>query len=142
MGIFAGLLLLLSSWPRLWSLVAPDPGVLSEGQTRLQRARELARHPRYGPCWTGALGRLEVGCKELDEEQQSRIALAFAHCHLERSGKVFPPCAPASSIRDCTEDMDSVAFGVYTEFFTHAQSICYFLQNEAWQQRAQDTVLR
>ncbi|XP_077185717.1 uncharacterized protein LOC143833586 isoform X2 [Paroedura picta] len=38
--------------------------------------------------------------------------------------------------------MDSVAFGVYTEFFTHAHSICYFLQNEAWQQRAQKTVLR
>ncbi|XP_060619266.2 uncharacterized protein [Anolis sagrei] len=38
--------------------------------------------------------------------------------------------------------MDSVAFGVYTEFFTHAHSICYFLHNEAWQQRAQDTVHR
>ncbi|XP_054859943.1 uncharacterized protein LOC129346619 isoform X2 [Eublepharis macularius] len=38
--------------------------------------------------------------------------------------------------------MDPVAFGVYTEFFTHVQSICYFLQNEAWQQRAQSTALR
>ncbi|XP_060109244.1 protein brambleberry-like [Heteronotia binoei] len=142
MSTLAGLLLLISSWPRFWSLVAPDPGVLSEGKTHLLQARELARHPRYGLCWTGVLEQLEAGCKELDEEEQSRIALAFAHCHLERSGKRFPPCPPASSIRDCTQDMDSVAFGVYTEFFTHAQSICYFLQNEVWQQRAQDTVLR
>ncbi|XP_048343799.1 uncharacterized protein LOC125428150 isoform X1 [Sphaerodactylus townsendi] len=127
---------------KLWSLVAVDPGVLSHGRSRLQRVHELARHPRYGLCWTRALGQLDVGCQELDEEWQSRIALAFAHCHLERSGKSFPPCAPASSIQDCTQDMDPVAFGVYTEFFTHAQSICYFLQNEAWQQRAQDTVLR
>ncbi|KAM6475752.1 uncharacterized protein PHA67_007776 isoform 6-T6 [Liasis olivaceus] len=38
--------------------------------------------------------------------------------------------------------MDPVAFGVYTEFFTHAHTICYFLHNEAWQQQAQDTVHR
>nr|XP_003215779.2 PREDICTED: uncharacterized protein LOC100565946 isoform X1 [Anolis carolinensis] len=73
---------------------------------------------------------------------KARIALAFAHCHLQRSGRRFPPCEPHSSIRDCTQHMDAVAFGVYTEFFTHAHSICYFLHNEAWQQRAQDTVHR
>ncbi|KAJ6655348.1 hypothetical protein lerEdw1_005540 [Lerista edwardsae] len=108
----------------------------------MQRARELAQHPHYGSCWLGALGQLNVGCRELDEEQQSRIALAFAHCHLQRSGKRFPPCEPGSTIRDCTQHMDPVAFGVYTEFFTHVQSICYFLHNEAWQQRAQRTVHR
>ncbi|XP_066470434.1 uncharacterized protein [Tiliqua scincoides] len=90
----------------------------------------------------GALALLNMGCRELDEEQQSRIALAFAHCHLQRSGKRFPPCEPSSTIRHCTQHMDSVAFGVYTEFFTHAHSICYFLHSEAWQQRAQDTVHR
>ncbi|XP_063150236.1 uncharacterized protein LOC134490847 isoform X2 [Candoia aspera] len=90
----------------------------------------------------GALGQLDGGCRELNEEQQSRIALAFAHCHLQRSGRRFPPCEIGSSIRDCTQHMDPVAFGVYTEFFTHAHTICYFLHNEAWQQQAQDTVHR
>ncbi|XP_013926651.1 PREDICTED: uncharacterized protein LOC106552812 [Thamnophis sirtalis] len=88
------------------------------------------------------LRQLDGGCKELNEEQQSRIALAFAHCHLQRSGRKFPPCEIGSSIRDCTQHMDPVAFGVYTEFFTHAHAICYFLHNEAWQQQAQDTVHR
>ncbi|XP_060125114.1 uncharacterized protein LOC118075349 [Zootoca vivipara] len=129
-------------YPSFGALVSPNPELLSQGRTRLQQARELARHPRYGTCWMGALGQLDTGCRELDEEQQSRIAIAFAHCHLQRSGRKFPPCEPSSSIRDCTQDMDPVAFGVYTEFFTHAQSICYFLHNEAWQRRAQDTVHR
>ncbi|XP_028568025.2 uncharacterized protein LOC114587638 [Podarcis muralis] len=128
--------------PSLGALVSPDPELLSQGRTRLQQARELARHPRYGSCWMGALGQLDAGCRELDEEQQSRIAIKFAHCHLQRSGRKFPPCEPSSSIRGCTQDMDPVAFGVYTEFFTHAQSICYFLHNEAWEQRAQDTMHR
>ncbi|XP_032065053.1 protein GAMETE EXPRESSED 1-like isoform X2 [Thamnophis elegans] len=119
-----------------------DPGLLSQGRSHLQWVQELARHPRYGPCWMEALRQLDGGCKELNEEQQSRIALAFAHCHLQRSGKKFPPCEIGSSIRDCTQHMDPVAFGVYTEFFTHAHAICYFLHHEAWQQQAQDTVHR
>ncbi|XP_042307513.1 uncharacterized protein LOC121922319 isoform X3 [Sceloporus undulatus] len=135
-------LLICSFCSSVWPLLSPDPGLLSQGRTHWQQARELARHPRYGTCWIGALEQLDAGCKELDEEKQSHIALAFAHCHLQRSGRGFPPCKPHSSIRDCTQHMDSVAFGVYTEFFTHAHSICYFLHNEAWQQRAQDTVHR
>ncbi|KAJ7317484.1 hypothetical protein JRQ81_003646 [Phrynocephalus forsythii] len=135
-------LLVCSFCSSVWSLVSPDPGIISQGKARWQLAREWARHPRYGACWTGALDLLSTGCRELDEEQQSHIALAFAHCHLQRSGRTFPPCEPHSSIRDCTQHMDPVAFGVYTEFFTHAHSICYFLHNEAWQQRAQDTVHR
>ncbi|XP_070597397.1 uncharacterized protein [Erythrolamprus reginae] len=123
-------------------LYSPDPGLLSQGRSHLQWVQELSRHPRYGPCWMEALRQLDGGCKELNEEQQSRIALTFAHCHLQRSGRKFPPCEIGSSIRDCTQHMDPVAFGVYTEFFTHAHAICYFLYNEAWQQQAQDTVHR
>ncbi|KAG8129846.1 hypothetical protein E2320_016586 [Naja naja] len=123
-------------------LYSLDPGLLSQGRSHLQWVQELARHPRYGPCWMEALRKLDGGCKELNEEQQSHIALAFAHCHLQRSGRKFPPCEIGSSIRDCTQHMDPVAFGVYTEFFTHAHAICYFLHNEAWQQQAQDTVHR
>ncbi|XP_074926881.1 uncharacterized protein LOC116823933 isoform X3 [Chelonoidis abingdonii] len=102
----------------------------------------LAQHPQLGACWVGALGRLDAGCQQLGEEQQSRIALAFAHCHLQRSGRPFPRCEAGSSVRVCTQHMDAVAFGVYTEFFTHAHSICYLLRSEAWQQRAESTVHR
>ncbi|XP_025025318.1 uncharacterized protein LOC103048400 isoform X1 [Python bivittatus] len=135
-------LLLFFSCVIACGLYSPDPGLLSQGRSYLQWVQELARHPRYGPCWMGALGQLDGGCRELNEEQQSRIALAFAHCHLQRSGRRFPPCEVGSSIRDCTQHMDPVAFGVYTEFFTHVHTICYFLHNEAWQQQAQDTVHR
>ncbi|XP_062975028.1 uncharacterized protein LOC134393929 [Elgaria multicarinata webbii] len=141
-GAGRAVLLMLSFCPSLWSLVSQDAGLLAQGRAQLQQAHELSRHPRYGTCWTAALGHLDTKCRELDEEKQSRIALAFAHCHLQRSGRRFPRCEPSSSIQDCTQHMDSVAFGVYTEFFTHAHSICYFLHNEAWQERAHETIHR
>ncbi|KAG8447785.1 hypothetical protein GDO86_015045 [Hymenochirus boettgeri] len=120
----------------------PDPGVIERGRTQLQMLQDFAQHPRYGDCWRQALQRVDVGCKRLNDEEQSRIALAFTHCHLERSGRDFPACSEQSTIRQCTRGMDSVAFNTYTEFFTHAHSICYYLQNEIWQDQARDIIMR
>uniref|UniRef100_A0A8C8SXB9 Uncharacterized protein n=1 Tax=Pelusios castaneus TaxID=367368 RepID=A0A8C8SXB9_9SAUR len=135
-------LLVLCLFPASLGLVPPDPRLLVQGRARLQEAQALAQHPTLGACWARALGRLDTGCQQLSEEQQSHIALAFAHCHLHRSGRPFPRCEAGSSVRACTQHMDPVAFGVYTEFFTHAHSICYLLRSEAWQQRAETAVHR
>ncbi|XP_048688988.2 uncharacterized protein LOC125628175 isoform X2 [Caretta caretta] len=142
MGLPPALLLMLCLYPAPQGLAPPDPGLLAQGRARLREAQTLAQHPQLGACWAGALGRLDGGCQQLGEEQQSRIALAFAHCHLQRSGRPFPRCEAGSSVRACTQHMDPVAFGVYTEFFTHAHSICYLLRSEAWQQQAESTVHR
>ncbi|XP_030048290.1 protein brambleberry [Microcaecilia unicolor] len=120
----------------------PETILLHQGQAQLQRVEGYASHPRYGACWTRALKRVNMGCRRLSEEEQGKIALSFTHCHLQRSGRSFPECGDGSSVRDCTQDMDPVAFGTYTEFFTHTHSICYFLQNEIWQQEAEDTMSR
>ncbi|XP_073456282.1 uncharacterized protein [Aquarana catesbeiana] len=127
----------------LWSVRSdPDASVMEKGKTQLLALQNFAQHPRYGDCWRRALHRVDVGCKQLNEEEQSRIALAFTHCHLERSGRDYPACTERSTIRHCTRGMDSVAFNTYTEFFTHAHSICYYLQNELWQEKTQDIILR
>ncbi|XP_066435856.1 uncharacterized protein [Eleutherodactylus coqui] len=134
---------LLLSAIALWSVRSDlDPSVIEKGRTQLQLLKNFAQHPRYGDCWRRALQRVDVGCKQLNEEEQSRIALAFTHCHLERSGRDFPVCTVQSTVRECTQSMDAVAFNAYTEFFTHAHSICYYLQNELWQEKTQDIILR
>ncbi|KAM3912480.1 uncharacterized protein RB166_020936 [Leptodactylus fuscus] len=119
-----------------------DPSEIENGRTQLQLLQNFAQHPRYGDCWRRALERVDVGCKQLNEEEQSRIALAFTHCHLQRSGRDFPVCTEQSTVRECTHGMDTVAFNAYTAFFTHAHSICYYLQNELWQEKTQDIILR
>ncbi|KAK6467198.1 hypothetical protein HHUSO_G35162 [Huso huso] len=133
----------LLCWFRPAEPLLPEAaGVIAEGRAQLERVEHFASQSRYGECWAAALRRVDVGCKDFNEETQSRIALAFAHCHLQRSARSFPLCAEGSSVQDCTRHMDALAFSTYTEFFTHAHSICYFLQSEAWQLQAENTVHR
>ena len=42
--------------------------------------------PRFGDCWKTALAELEHGCGNLDEDVQSRMALGFANCFLQKAG--------------------------------------------------------
>ncbi|CAL8279098.1 unnamed protein product [Boreogadus saida] len=111
-----------------------------KGQAELFHVRRLANQPRYGECWARALVDIEASCRELTEERQSRMALKFTHCHLHRSGREFPACPEGVELIECTADMDAVAFNAFTEFFTHALSICHFLQSEAWQLRAETSM--
>lgn len=38
--------------------------------------------------------------------------------------------------------MSDRAFNAYAQFFTHTQSICFFLANQVWQERTEDTISR
>lgn len=58
------------------------------------------------------------------------------------SGRGYPTCPEGSEVSRCTAGMDDVAFNTYTEFFTHAHSICHFLHAETWQQRAENAMFR
>lgn len=101
-----------------------------------------ARMPRYGECWKSALQNLEHGCQELDDDKQSRLALAFANCFLEKAGMRTYPCQEQASLADCLRNVDNNAFTTYSNFFTHTQNMCYFLQSQVWHEETQETVSR
>ncbi|XP_067268862.1 uncharacterized protein [Pseudorasbora parva] len=122
--------------------VSSDRSLEDKGRVELLRVRELSQQPRYGACWSRALEKIQSSCKDFSDDVQSKIALSFTHCHLQRSGRSFPECPEGSDVKTCTQDMDPVAFNTYTEFFTHAHSICHYLQSERWQQRAENTIHR
>ncbi|KAJ0064450.1 hypothetical protein NL108_006524 [Boleophthalmus pectinirostris] len=121
--------------------VAPDTDS-ARGRAELQRVRSYAATSRYGDCWTRALEQLDTRCRDMTSESQSRVALRFTHCHLLSSGRDFPACPEGSEVSRCTAHMDVVAFNTYTEFFTHTHSMCHFLQSEAWQNKAENTMHR
>ncbi|XP_004075992.1 uncharacterized protein LOC101161666 isoform X1 [Oryzias latipes] len=137
----ATVLLLLSPLisPGLSGLSAPSSDA-ELGRMELRRVRMLAAQPRYGECWARALKELGVRCKDMTSESQRLMALRFTHCHLSSSGRDFPACPEGSDVSRCTGGMDAVAFNTFTEFFTHTNAICHFLQSEAWQNRAEDTM--
>lgn len=80
---------------------------------------------------------MDEGCKHLSEESQSDIALHITNCFLEMSGHETYNCEldKKSNLRAiCINSMSDRAYNVYTEFFTHTQNICWFLQGQIWQE--------
>ena len=107
-----------------------------------QKLKEIQQKVGDSQCWREAVSRLNSTCKLLSDIEQSRLAVAFANCHLGKSARRTYPCTDSMTIEECTKDMDSVGFQTYTEFFTHTGHICYFLQSELWQERTENVITR
>ena len=91
---------------------------VQNGQQQYEVIKRDANMPRYGPCWTDSLQDLEQGCKRLNDERQSRLALNFANCFLAQAGQRTYPCRNEEEIATCLRGMDSNAFSAYSNFFT------------------------
>ena len=109
-----------------------------------EKLSEYTTYAESSRCWELALTELNSTCKALTEENQSRLALAFSNCHWERSGRETYPCPADASFRECTckERMGDSAFVVYTQFFTHTSSMCYYIRSQLWQDKTETTVNR
>lgn len=119
-----------------------DEKQLQEGQLNYNMILRDSQMPRYGSCWKNALNELEYGCKHLTDDVQRRLALRFANCFLEKAGQVTYPCDNDEDISSCLSSMTTNGFTAFTNFFTHTQSMCYFLQSQAWQESTEDTVAK
>ncbi len=69
--------------------VSSDRSLEDKGRVELQRVRELSQQQRYGECWSRALEKIQSSCQEFSDDVQSKIALSFTHCHLQRSTAHF-----------------------------------------------------
>ena len=107
-----------------------------------KRLKEIQQKAGDSACWKEAVSQLNSTCRLLSDIEQSRLAVAFANCHLGKSARQTYPCTDSMSIEECTKDMDPVGFQTYTEFFTHTGHICYFLQSELWQERTENVITR
>ena len=140
------LLVILAATPSRGQPHSSAVPVLGVDKSRLEigesQLRELESKADHSPCWREAVRGLDLSCKQLSDIQQSRLAVAFANCHLEKSGRQTYPCNDDMTIRECTGDMDHDAYQTYTHFFTHTGHICYFLQIELWQGRTEGLIGR
>jgi len=95
-------------------------------------------------CSARAVDRLRGGCREMDDQSQSRLAVDFTNCHLAKSGLTTYECTSEMSLADCTKPMvDSaaaLAFNAYTHFYTHAESMCFYLQSREFQRSTETLV--
>ena len=115
-----------SKWLRLVSILSAISSVISSvneqavqsGKFQYELIQRDSQMPRFGNCWTKALESLKYGCKDLSEENQSRMALDFANCFLAQAGQKTYDCQASQDISDCLTGVDSNAFSAYTNFFT------------------------
>jgi len=103
-----------------------------EGRRQYESALAHSRAPRFGSCWTAALERLDRGCAALTDEEQARLALAFAACFLRQAGRgaaadAMSRCARTdetaegaedASVAHCLVGVGSEEFNAFTSFFT------------------------
>ena len=119
-------------------------GRLQRGATQLQVLREeAAKKGEAGApqasCWAAAVGKLESGCAQVakDDDAQSRLAVEFTNCHLAKSGLPTYECAEEMTLKECTRPMvdsaSGLAYSTYTLFYTHTESICFYMQSQAFQ---------
>lgn len=115
---------------------------LQEGQLNYNLAVRDSQMPRYGSCWKKALQDLEDGCRKLTDDMQRWLALQFTNCFLDKAGQTTYPCENNADISVCLSQMNNNGFTAFTNFFTHTQSMCYFLQTQVWQEKTEDTVAK
>lgn len=129
------ILALLYIFPLVSGYKYEYPGT-GEGNAELGETKwnEFKRKSADSDCWRDAVSQLNSTCRLLNDWEQSRLAVSFANCHLNKSGRQLYPCHSGMTVKQCTGSMDSVAFQTYTEFFTHTRHICFFLQAQLWQE--------
>ena len=113
----------------------------NEGRIQLEK---LATDPLSHGCWSEVVAELEAGCRSMDDQLRSWLAVQFANCHLQKSGLPTYECSRNMTTASCTQPMvdsvNSIAYSVYTTFYTHAESMCFFLQSEAFERATERAV--
>ena len=118
------------------------PSTFEAGKETFEMFKSQAEH---NPCWRNAVSKIETSCKDLNDTEQSYLALDFTNCHLEKSGRKTYDCSTPEGmtlqqLKECTKDMDDTAFVTFTTFFAHTSNICFFLLSRAWQERTENTI--
>lgn len=112
----------------------------SEGELQYQMVAREATMPRYGECYQAAMKDLHIGCKELTDEVQSRVALSFTNCYVARFGWATYPCDKDQDLASCMSTLDNRAASIYSSMLTNTLAMCQFLQAQAWHKSTYDAV--
>lgn len=121
-----------------------NQNLLESGKGQYQLLKEKSNLPHYGNCWKQGVEHLEKGCQSLTEDKQSELALHFTNCFLKMSGHDTYNCESDKkrNLRAiCINTMSDRAFNVYTEFYTHIQNICSFLQGHIWHEMISENTI-
>lgn len=113
------------------------PHIIDEGRT----AYENLKARQDSPCWRVAFGTLDNNCSDLKLSDKQRLALALAYCHLTDASRPMGKCNAGKDVQSCLASVrDDSTFNTYTQFFIAVDQICFYLQQQEWQQSTEKLV--
>jgi hypothetical protein len=120
-----------------------------EGKEQYELINSYSQLPKYGDCWKRSIKQVKNGCKHLDDQIQTNLAIMFTYCLLKHLKYDLIECDHVdvnnndeNANLECYEKLKSHqnSFTTFTEFFTHTQNICFFLQNQIWNEKTLELV--
>ncbi|EGG19807.1 hypothetical protein DFA_06909 [Cavenderia fasciculata] len=100
----------------------------------------IIQNSKRNRCWEECMMSLQNGCKGMDDNARSKLAVQLANCHLEKSGMKTYLCSKEMTVQDCTRSMSETAYMTYTNFYISTENICYYLMSELFQSRTEEAV--
>ena len=114
----------------------------------------------HSECWKEAVASLHTSCSKAiaSDSRRSKLAIQFTQCQLEVDKRpeaaVLGECLgnkqrttirvegedSDTTIQFCISDLSSDLYKIYLEFSLHVEVMCYYIQEELFQQRAMESV--
>lgn len=92
---------------------------------------------------------IELQCDFLDDDSKMYIAILLTECHYNRRMHGFPTKAEGCNMEcvqergclsQCLQRLSDFAFQIYTQFYNHIDSVCFYLQSHLWQTQTERSV--
>ena len=63
----------------------------------------------------------------MTREEKLLFSWSVFHCYYEDTGRHLPDCG-GDTVRACIKDLSSSEFNIYTQFYNHADSMCFYIK--------------
>ena len=78
---------------------------------------------------------------EMEGEEKLQFSWNVLLCYYEDTGRQVPQCL-SSSIRECTRQLSSYDFDIFTQFFNHGDNFCFYRESKEWQAKTELSIHR
>lgn len=83
---------------------------------------------------------LKTSCQQMNDEQLAKMAVMLLNCQSAVEDRQLYPCTETMSLKDCTSNMDSIAWNTYHIMSNRARAVCYYIRNVQFRGLTEQTV--
>lgn len=82
---------------------------------------------------------VQNSCLDMTKEEKLVFSWNVFLCYYEDTRRTLPSCS-SSDVRACTQKLSPSDFDIFTQFFHHGDSMCYYRESREWQERVDRSV--